>query len=388
MTENVALAGDGHVDKRRGAERVRTLSAETGLAADPAVRVRDLAVGPQQRVEILKALAHNATILILDEPTAVLSPSESVELYRWIRQFVSGGGTVVLITHRLTEALAIADDVTVLRRGHTVLTRRREDVDEAMLVDALGGDVARPTAAPAHRIPRDEVVFGLEGVGVVDDRGVQRLRNVTLTIQRGEVLGVLGVEGSGQRELLRVLAGRIIPTEGRVLRPPHVGFVPEDRLVDALIPSMSLTENLVLAESGGARGVIAWNERERHANAIIAEHEVVASGARSPVAALSGGNQQKFVVGRERAIAPTALVAENPTRGLDLRAAARVRRAIADVADQHGGAAVVFSYDLDEILALTTRVVVCFAGRVTEVQPPTDAHDRTPYTRALLGLDV
>ena len=387
VMENVALVGRGYVDARRGAARVRTLSAETGLAADPFTRVRDLAVGAQQRVEILKALAHDAKILILDEPTAVLSPSESDELYRWIRQYVSDGGTVVLITHRLVEALAIADDVTVLRRGRTVLAGRREDVDEAVLVDALGGDVARPASFPADRIPGDEIVFRLEDVGVVDDRRIQRLRNVTLTVRRGEVLGVLGVEGSGQQELLRVLAGRVHPTEGRVSRPARVGFVPEDRLVDALIPSMSLTENLVLAGSGGARGVIAWNEREHQATAIIAEHEVVAASARSPMSTLSGGNQQKFVVGRERAIAPSALVAENPTRGLDLRAAARVRSAIADVADRHSGAAVVFSNDLDEVLALTRRVVVCFAGRVTEIPPPVDPIDRTPYTRALLGLD-
>jgi ABC-type uncharacterized transport system ATPase subunit len=230
-------------------------------------------------------------------------------------------------------------------------------------------------------------VFALEGVEVRDARGVARLRDVNLTVRTGEVLGVLGVEGSGQHELLRVLAGRLPVGAGRLTRPVRVGFVPEDRLWDALIPSMSLTENFVLATAESLRGSIDWAARRVETAAALAAHEVVAAGPESAAAALSGGNQQKFVVGRERAVAPAALVAENPTRGLDIRAAARVLDAIAAVADSHGGAAVVFSSDIDEVLELTTRVIVCYAGRVTEVPPPADPADRAPYARALMGLD-
>ncbi|MEX2180607.1 MAG: ATP-binding cassette domain-containing protein [Gemmatimonadaceae bacterium] len=388
VTENVALGSRRRFNATQVAARIRALGVETGLAANPDARVRDLAVGAQQRVEVLKALANGAQVLILDEPTAVLSPAESEDLYRWIRRFVSDGGTVVLITHRLAEALAVADDVTVLRRGRTVLAQSRSSVDERTLVEALGGDAAPVALRPGVR-PVDaeaDIVFALEHVDVVDARGVARLRDASLTVRRGEVLGVIGVENSGQRELLRVLAGRLEPSAGRVTRPARVGFVPEDRLADALIPTMSLTENLVLADAGIQRGVIPWAERESEARAVISAHEVVATGPRSPVAILSGGNQQKFVVGRERAVSPAALVAENPTRGLDLRASARVLAAIAAAADEHRGAAVVFSSDLDEILGLTSRIVACHGGRVTEVPAPADRLDRAPYTRALLGL--
>jgi simple sugar transport system ATP-binding protein len=219
-----------------------------------------------------------------------------------------------------------------------------------------------------------------------DGRGVSRLRDVALTIHRGEILGVIGVEGSGQRELLRLLAGRLAPTAGRVERPERVGFIPEDRLHDAIIPAMSVTENLVLGEAAALTGLVDWRAQAIAAAEVVAEHEVRAPGVATPLAALSGGNQQKFVVGRERRLAPAALVAENPTRGLDVRAADRVRQAIRDVATTRNGAAVVFSTDLEEVLALTQRVVACFEGRVTEIVAPEDPADRAPYANALLGV--
>lgn len=388
VAENVALGGHGPLDLRLVATRLRALSTATGLVADPDARARDLVLAAQQRVEILKALSHQARILVLDEPTAVLTPAESDELYRWIRRFVADGGTVVLITHRLAEALAVADDITVLRRGKTVLARPRAEVTAESLVEALVGELPERATMRRARTPGERVVFALAGVEVRDARGVVRLRDVHLSVRSGEVLGVLGVEGSGQAELLRVLAGRLAPSSGALTRPMRVGFVPEDRLEDALIPTMNLVENAVLAEASALRGAVSWPAREATTARLLAEHEVVATGPRAVAAALSGGNQQKFVVGHERAVAPAALVAENPTRGLDVRAAARVLDSIAAVADVHGGAAVVFSSDIDEILELTSRVVVCFGGRVTEVPPPADPTDRAPYARALLGLDA
>jgi simple sugar transport system ATP-binding protein len=193
------------------------------------------------------------------------------------------------------------------------------------------------------------------------------------------------VEGSGQAELLRLLAGRLAPTTGRVTHPDRVGFIPGDRLHDAVIPAMTATENLVLAEAGHLRGTIDWRARAEDTARVIAEYEVRASGPTASLASLSGGNQQKFVVGRERGVAPQAIVAENPTRGLDVRAAARVHAALRAVAATEQGAAVICSTDLDEVLALTSRIVVCFAGTVTEVAPPADASDRSVYARALLG---
>jgi simple sugar transport system ATP-binding protein len=335
---------------------------------------------------LVRALAQNAQVLILDEPTAVLTPTESDELYRWMRRFADDGGTVVLITHKLREALAVADDVTVLRQGRTVLAAPRRDVTEDALVAAImGRDLPREGAPLAAADTSADVIFALDDVTWTDAAGVARLKHASLTVRRGEILGVLGVEGSGQAELLRLLAGRLAPTSGRVTHPERVGFVPGDRLHDAVIPAMSATENLVLAEAGHLRGTIDWRAREAETAQVIAAYEVRAAGPSAPLASLSGGNQQKFVVGRERGVAPQAIVAENPTRGLDVRAAARVLAALRAVAEEEHGAAVVCSTDLDEVLALTSRIVVCFAGTVTEVAPPADANDRSVYARALLG---
>lgn len=387
VAENVSLGGRGRLDPAATAARIRRIGASTGLVIDPDARVRDLPVGAQQRAELLRALAQEARLLILDEPTAVLTPLESEELYGWMRRFTQAGGTVVLITHKLREALAVADDVTVLRRGRTVLEGRAQDIPEADLVTAIVGEGAvAPTDAPlepASGLP----VFALTEASWADARGIARLSATSLTVRAGEILGVLGVEGAGQRELLRLLAGRLVPSTGEVERPARVGFIPEDRLHDAVIPEFSLSENHALAEATTLEPLVRWNARAATTASIIAAYDVRSAGPDATMATLSGGNQQRFVVGRERAVAPMALVAENPTRGLDVRATLRVLNAIREVA-ANGGAAVVYSADLDEILALTKRVVVCFGGRVTEVAPPADASDRTVYARAMLGVSA
>jgi simple sugar transport system ATP-binding protein len=395
VAENVALGGQGRFDAQATAERVREIGRDTGLLVDPGARVHDLAVGAQQRLEIVKALAHDARILILDEPTAVLAPAESDDLLRWLRRFAAGGGTAVLITHKLREALAVADDVTVLRRGRTVLTGARASLDEAAVISALVGEepdsaarIERPVrparAAPAARDDA-EPVLALHDVGFVDARGVIRLDGVSLAVHAGEVVGVLGVEGAGQRELLRILAGRLAPTRGRVTRPERVGFIPEDRLHDALIPSLTLTENLALADAGRLRGLLRWREITERTATLLSRSDVRVRGPATRASALSGGNQQKFVVGRERALASRALVAENPTRGLDLRAAAQVREEIGAPDAGAAPAVVFYSADIDEVLAVSDRVVVCFAGRLHEVERPADPTDRTPYARAMTG---
>lgn len=385
VAENVALGGHGAFRPGAAAAHVRAVSERTGLRIDPAALVRDLPVGAQQRAELVRALARDARVVILDEPTAVLTPTESDELYRWMRRFAADGGSVVLVTHKVREALAVADDVTVLRRGRTTLTSAANALSETQVLEAIVG--APTTAATMEPLPASdgEVVFALHEATVTDAAGVVRLHPTTLEIRRGEVLGVLGVEGAGQRELLRLLSGRLAPTRGRVRAPARVGFVPEDRLHDAVIPEFTLTENRALAESGARRGWLDWNAERRGARAIIADFGVRAAGDAAAMRTLSGGNQQRFVVGRERQIAPDALVAENPTRGLDVRATAQVLDAIRAVAREQHGAAIVHSSDLDEILALTQRVVVCFGGTVREVPPPSVPGDREPYARALVG---
>ncbi len=389
VAENAALGAQGGFNPTAAAARVTEIAKRTGLVIDPHARVADLPVGAQQRAELVRALARDARVLILDEPTAVLTPGESEELYRWMRRFAEEGGTIVLITHKLREALTVADDVTVLRRGRTVLAAPKAEVDESQLVAAIMGNeaIVETAALPAAAADAD-VIFALDAVTWHDDDGVVRLRETSLTVRRGEILGVLGVEGSGQSALLRLLAGRIAPTSGRATYPARVGFVPADRLHEAVIPAMTATENLVLANASMLSGTIAWAARAEDAARVIEQFEVRASGPSAALSTLSGGNQQKFVVGREREVAPSAIVAEHPTRGLDVRASARVLATLRAVAESGQGAAVVCSTDLDEVLALTQRIVVCFAGTVTEIAPPTDPGDRSVYARALLGVSA
>lgn len=421
VAENIALGARGPLDLDRVRDRIRTIGETTGLVVDPDARVRDLPVSAQQRVEIVKALARDARTLILDEPTAVLTPEQADDLLRWARRFADDGGSVVLITHKLREARRHADEVTVLRRGRVTRHARSAELDDIAIVDAITGGVglggastppartaARPAgstvvstagtdateapSAPPRRVPSStspnadrEVVLALDGACLRDARGVTRLHPTTLSVRRGEILGVIGVEGAGQRELLRLLAGRLTPTAGRVTIPAKVGFVPEDRLHDAVIPELTLTENLALADAGTTRGWMRWPSLADQTAALLTADDVRASGVDVPMRTLSGGNQQKFVLGRERRRATDALIVENPTRGLDLQATARILEGIQSAATD---AAVVFhSTDLEEVLRVATRVVACFDGRVREVPPPADPDDRTPYGRALLGAE-
>jgi ABC-type uncharacterized transport system ATPase subunit len=384
VAENVSLGDRGvfrRFDPRRAADRVRRICAESGLALDPTARAADLPVGAQQRLEIVKALARDAKILILDEPTAVLSPAESKVLYSWLRSFASSGGAVALITHKVREALAVADEVTVLRHGRTRLSGSSSELSEPDVITAMVGAVTfdDPPRASAPS-GSGTAVIALDRVTVTNDQGVRRLREVSMGVHAGEIVGLAGVEGSGQHELLRVLAGRLAPSTGNARIPASLGFVPEDRLRDALIPGMTLVENLALKDAGAARGLMRWRTYAARARTTVREHDVRASGVDSPARALSGGNQQKFVLGRELEGPPLALIAENPTRGLDIRATAHVLSELR-AARAAGVAIVMYSSDLDEVLTVADRMIVCFGGRVTPAPLEADA-----VARAILGL--
>ena len=384
VAENVSLGDRGlfrGFARRAAGDRVRSIGKATGLLLDPDARVADLPVGAQQRLEIVKALARNASILILDEPTAVLSPAEAQDLYAWLRTFVASGRTVVLITHKVREALAVADEVTVLRRGKSVLTGRPGRLSEESVIRALVG-TAETVSAGYERTPAapGAVAMSLKGVSVRDASGVLRLRDVSFEARAGEIIGVAGVEGSGQNELMRLLAGRLVLSGGHIRIPANIGFVPEDRLRDALIPAMTLVENLALKEAGSARGTTRWHRYAARAMTAVREHEVRANGVYTRAGALSGGNQQKFVLARELEGAPGALVLENPTRGLDIRAAAHVLGELL-AARTAGIAVIAYSSDFEEVLSIADRMVVCFSGRVTEVATRSSA-----VTRALVGL--
>ncbi|MHB8837424.1 MAG: ABC transporter ATP-binding protein [Gemmatimonadaceae bacterium] len=381
VAENIALGGRGLLHSREVAATVQALAERTGLSVDPSARVGQLGVGAQQRVEILKALHGAARILIMDEPTAVLTPKESDELFSWLRRYVAEGGTVVLVTHKLSEALAVADDVTVLRRGAHVLTAPASTLGVDTLVGAVTGDDTGTMefVRRSRTTARGACVARLEAASVHDARGVLRVRAAHVECYAGEIIGLAGVEGSGVHELVRLLAGRLMPSSGLVLLPPVVGFIPEDRLRDAVIEPFTLSENLALRGAGARRGRLRWPAIAAQTEGVMLRHDVRASSPMTRAGALSGGNQQKFVVGRELDEHPPLVVAENPVRGLDIRATEHVLREVAASAAA-GSAVVIYSADIDELLPVVDRMLVAFAGQVREVPV-----DRGAVAAALVG---
>ena len=384
VAENVALGGHGLFEPQAAAAKVHAVAARAGLALDPGAVVSELPVGAQQRCEIVKALARDVQLLILDEPTAVLAPSEAAELLQWIRRHADAGHAVVLITHKLRDALAIADDVTVLRGGRTVLTARAASTDEAGLAAAMLGSDRALSEMPATRASTTMsasgvIVLATRALHVTDARGVDRVRGATMQVRAGEIVGIAAVEGAGQSELLRVLAGRMAATRGEVIQPSRVGFVPEDRHHDAMLLDASLVENVALRGAGERHGRMPWAALRAATVQLVQHYDVRGGGVSLPARALSGGNQQKLVLGRELDGDPTALVVENPSRGLDFRATAAVHAALRSARDA-GTAVVVYSSDLDEVLMLSDRIYAMHDGVVTET-----TRDRDVVGRAMLG---
>jgi simple sugar transport system ATP-binding protein len=378
VAENVALGGRGALRLREIAVRIAAIGAETGLRLDSAATVATLPVGAQQRLEIVKALVRGARTLILDEPTAVLAPEESQELLAWLRAFASAGNSVVLITHKLVEALSVVDEVTVLRHGRTVLHRAASDVDQARLAQAmLGTELA--SLPPVAASPRDRVVLSADRLTIAAEDGRPRVSNATFAVRAGEIVGIAGVEGSGQHELLRAIARRLAPSGGVLEAPAEVGFVPEDRHRDAVILDFTLAENVALRGAGSRTGRMRASEWRRRAAELIDSFQISARSPDAPMASLSGGSQQRLVLARELADAPDALVVENPTRGLDVRASHLILQRLREAAAR-GTAVVVYSSDLDEVLAICTRLLVIHDGRVREV-----SRERDAAGRAMLG---
>ena len=391
--ENVALGGHGMLDLATVVARLRELSERTGFALDAGAPVESLPVAAQQRVEIAKALVRDARLLVLDEPTAVLPPAESDQLLGWLRHYVEHGNSVVLITHKLREALSVADDVTVLRRGRAVLGVRASAATSASLTAAMIGSAEGETGAvhsPATVAARSpararDAVFRAEGVTVTDARGVVRVRDATFDIGAGEIVGIAGVEGGGQRELLRALAGRLPVAAGTLSRPEQVGFVPEDRHRDAVLLDRSLVENVALRGAGARRGLVDWRAFEARTLSSVRAFDVRTPGPHAPMRTLSGGNQQKLVLARELVddvgTSPRAIVVESPTRGLDVRATGEIHARLRHARDA-GASVVLYSGDLDEVLLLADRILVVFAGRVREAPL-----DRDAVGRLMLGIE-
>jgi simple sugar transport system ATP-binding protein len=388
VLENVALGvrsglglGWPLADVRR---RLELLANETGLQVDPDAPTETLEVGARQRVEILKALLWNPSVLALDEPTAVLTPAEVERLFGILRGLAARGQTILLVAHKLDEVLAVADRITVLRDGRTVLETERSRVDASILAQAMVGRPVPPPAPPEPPVPGPRVAL-LQGVTVTDAGGRRRLDGVELELREGEIVGVAGVEGNGQRELALVLARRRLPEGGTVELPDRVGFIPQDRRSEGLVLDFDVAENLALAlhdDPRWRRGpALDWSSIRAEASGLIGRHGVRASGPSTVVRNLSGGNQQKVVVGREMDRDPRLLVAENPTRGLDVGATEFVHGELRR--RREGRAIVLISTDLDEVLALSDRIVVLIRGRLVEV--PAGERTREGVGMRMLG---
>lgn len=374
--ESLALGGRG-LFKRDEAERaLRSVSQASGLVVDPAAIVGDLSLVEQQRLEILKALARNARVLILDEPTAVLAPSESDELLQWLRRFADAGGSVVLVTHKLREAIAIADVVTVLRRGGVVATVDARITSEQELARAMFPDASAPVvsvpATPGATVAR------LVAVDIRGPRGTA-VRGASLELRRGEIVGVAAVEGAGHRELLNALAGLAPVENGTIELPARIALIPANRARDAAVGDFTLAENVALHGLEKRRGLMPWQTIATNTAGLITRFNIAAPSPDVPLRALSGGNQQRLVVARELENDVDLVIADNPTRGLDLRASAFVHEQLR-LAAARGAAVIVHSGDLDEVLALATRVLAVFHGSVQEMPL-----DRTAISRAMVG---
>ena len=379
------LINPGQIERK-----VAGLGERYGQAVDPGARVWQLSVGEQQRVEILKALYREARILILDEPTAVLTPQEAEALFATLRTMAAEGRTVIFISHKLHEVKAVADRVTVLRGGRSISTLRTADASPRELAALMvGRDVELAKRVERAVPPGEAAALEVQGLSVRGDRGEAAVRDASFAVREGEILGVAGVAGNGQRELAEAITGMRSTIGGavRVLGRPlrlgdpraaiHAGVahVPEDRLGTGVAPTLTIAENAVLKSYRGphvSRGpLLRWRAIREHAQDLIQRYRVHAPGVHARARDLSGGNLQKLVLGREFSGKPRVLIAASPTRGLDVGAIETVHAYLRQAAGE-GVGVLLISEDLDEILALADRIVVVYEGELTgEFDPGT-----------------
>jgi len=397
VAENVALGNEqtkplGWLDRRRMRTRVRDLSEQYGLRVEPDALTEDLPVGVQQRVEILKALVRDAQVLILDEPTAVLTPGETEDLFRIMRELRASGKAIVFISHKLKEVQAIADTVTILRRGQVVGQRPPSTSEDELAALMVGRNVqlrVSKTAAKPGRIVLDvkDLVVPTGHADLPGEEHAPAVNGLTFRVRAGEILGIAGVQGNGQTELCEALMGLLPATSGSVhlndrditgITPQArlrggIGYIPEDRQQDGLVSSFPVSENIVLDTydrkpyaSGLALNLTAIRET---AEQRVKEYDIRTQSITTPVGTLSGGNQQKVILAREVGRNVSLLLASQPTRGLDVGSIEFVHKRIIEERDR-GTAVILVSSELDEIYALSDRIAIMYEGRFTGFRPP------------------
>lgn len=381
VIENVILGmptNKAVLDLAPAREKFKKLCDEYELFVDPDTEVWKLPVGQQQWVEILKALYRDCKVLVLDEPTAVLTPSESDQLARAIRRITDQGRSVVFISHKLREVMEVTDKVTVIRDGAVVGTIATKDASQIKLAEMMVGRPITIERRERPAMPDGEVILDMQGVNATDDRGVHALKDFSLQVRTGEIVGVAGVDGNGQRELAECISGLRKPTSGTITikgkpvtgvisDPSFMGFIPEDRHKTGLVLDFSVAENLVIKEYMNApytkNGILQYKEIKRHADEMISKYNVKTPNCDVKAKTLSGGNQQKVVIAREMDPEPVFDMAAHPTRGLDLGAVTNVHDILLN--ERNRGAAVLFiSAELQEIMAVADRIIVLYSGQI------------------------
>jgi simple sugar transport system ATP-binding protein len=397
VTENITLGNEPRkwgglaVDRTCARREVRELSERYGFDVHPDARIEDASVGVQQRIEILKALYRGAEVLILDEPTAVLTPQEVEDLFEVLEELTAEGKTIIFITHKLGEAMTAADEVTVLRDGRNVGTVPAEETSREELAELM---VGREVLLEVEKPPSDpgEPVLEVDDLVVADDRGVDAVEGVSFRVREGEVFGIAGVDGNGQAELVEAITGlrsaesgnvafRGRDATGRSRREridDRMAYVPEDRQERGLVMDFDLVSNGLLgsqhAEPFARDGRIDWDHARDHAESVIGDYDVRPPDADTTAQSLSGGNQQKFIVGREFERDPVLLVATHPTRGVDIGSTEFIRERLLELRAE-GVAVLLVSSKLEEVQALSDRLAVMYEGDLMDVVDPADVTD-------------
>ena len=390
VAENIILGSEmtknGVLDIARATREINELSERYGLAVDPSAKVADISVGAQQRVEILKTLYRGADILIFDEPTAVLTPSEIDELMAIMKNLVKEGKSIILITHKLDEIRAVSDRVTVIRRGKSIETVEIAGATNADLAEMMVGRSVSFKTEKQEAQPK-EVVLSIQDLVVNENRGVPAVKNLSLDVRAGEIVGIAGIDGNGQSELIQAITGlrkiesgsvelkgqSIVGLHPRQITEMSVGHVPEDRHRDGLVLEMMISENIALQtyykEPLSKKGILNYSNIINYAKKLMQEFDVRAASEIVPASALSGGNQQKAIIAREVDRNPDLLIVSQPTRGLDVGAIEYIHKRLIQERD-NGKAVLVVSFELDEILNVSDRIAVIHDGKIQGVVTP------------------
>ena len=394
VAENIILGSEvtnkGVLDLKKANADILELSERYGLAVDPTAKVADISVGAQQRVEILKTLYRGADILIFDEPTAVLTPAEILELMDIMKTLVKEGKSIILITHKLDEIRAVADRVTVIRRGKSIQTVSIEGATNKDLAEMMVGRSVSFVTEKEEAQPK-EVVLQISDLVVNENRGVPAVKELSIDVRAGEIVGIAGIDGNGQSELIQAITGlrkvksgsikikgqEVVGLSSRKITEMNVSHVPEDRHRDGLVLEMMLSENIALQtyykEPLSKNGVLNYNQINSYARKLMEEFDVRAANEIVPASALSGGNQQKAIIAREVDRNPDLLIVSQPTRGLDVGAIEYIHKRLIGERDK-GKAVLVVSFELDEILNLSDRIAVIHDGKIQGIVKPSETN--------------